>query len=313
MPTYRTLPAVPIADTGVSADATLPGLRGLARLADLRPTIVDWPRCPECGKPAARKSRRYCSLGCVRIAQGAGRIVRKHKISEQEHEAHFWERVRKTSPDQCWEWTGSKNIYGIWCYWHPDGKWVSIEAHRYLWKIILEREIPPGHNVHHVCESKFCVNPDHLELLTDAEHCRRHKRTDFFFNLVEIGQATHCLNGHEFTPENTYWDRSRKCRKCRTCYKISHLQYRENNRESLNARRRIYGNRRRRKMGITPRGPGEGSSSSKLKEIDVRQILFLRNICSWTCKQIAAQFRIVTVANIRAICAGKSWKYLQAL
>lgn len=40
MPTYRTLPAVPIADTGVSADTTLPGLRGLKSLADLRPKIV---------------------------------------------------------------------------------------------------------------------------------------------------------------------------------------------------------------------------------------------------------------------------------
>jgi DNA excision repair protein ERCC-4 len=39
MPTYRTAEAVPIADTGVSADSTLPGLRGLAKLADLRPVI----------------------------------------------------------------------------------------------------------------------------------------------------------------------------------------------------------------------------------------------------------------------------------
>jgi DNA excision repair protein ERCC-4 len=40
MPIYRTPEAVPIADIGVSADSTLPGLRGLRDLADLRPTIV---------------------------------------------------------------------------------------------------------------------------------------------------------------------------------------------------------------------------------------------------------------------------------
>jgi DNA excision repair protein ERCC-4 len=40
MPVYRTLEAIPIADTGVSAEATLPGLRGPAKLSDLRPTIV---------------------------------------------------------------------------------------------------------------------------------------------------------------------------------------------------------------------------------------------------------------------------------
>jgi ERCC4-type nuclease len=40
MPTYCTAEAVPIADVGVSVEATLPGLRGLRDLADLRPTIV---------------------------------------------------------------------------------------------------------------------------------------------------------------------------------------------------------------------------------------------------------------------------------
>ena len=40
MPAYRTLPAVPIADLGVSADSTLPGLKSLAKLSDLRPKIV---------------------------------------------------------------------------------------------------------------------------------------------------------------------------------------------------------------------------------------------------------------------------------
>jgi DNA excision repair protein ERCC-4 len=40
MPTYRTPKAAPPADTGVSADSTLPGLRGLAKLSDLRPVVV---------------------------------------------------------------------------------------------------------------------------------------------------------------------------------------------------------------------------------------------------------------------------------
>jgi DNA excision repair protein ERCC-4 len=40
MPTYVTPAAVPPVDTGVSAEATLPGLRGLRNLADLRPTII---------------------------------------------------------------------------------------------------------------------------------------------------------------------------------------------------------------------------------------------------------------------------------
>jgi DNA excision repair protein ERCC-4 len=40
MSSYRMPVVLPSPDTGVSIDATLPALRGLAKLADLRPTIV---------------------------------------------------------------------------------------------------------------------------------------------------------------------------------------------------------------------------------------------------------------------------------
>lgn len=40
MPVYRTLEVPLTTDTGVSTDSTLPGLRGLRELADLRPVIV---------------------------------------------------------------------------------------------------------------------------------------------------------------------------------------------------------------------------------------------------------------------------------
>jgi HNH endonuclease len=41
-----------------------------------------------------------------------------------------------------------------------------MEAHRYLWKVLLERSLPKGHVIHHKCENKFCVHPAHLELLS---------------------------------------------------------------------------------------------------------------------------------------------------
>ena len=40
MSAYRMPAVLPAPDTGVPADSTLPGLRGVAKLADLRPTIV---------------------------------------------------------------------------------------------------------------------------------------------------------------------------------------------------------------------------------------------------------------------------------
>jgi hypothetical protein len=35
--------------------------------------------------------------------------------------------------------------------------------------------IPPRHVVHHKCHTKLCVNPKHLEALTQREHSRRHE------------------------------------------------------------------------------------------------------------------------------------------
>lgn len=35
--------------------------------------------------------------------------------------------------------------------------------------------IPAGHELHHTCGVKRCVNPAHLEPLTPAEHKRRHR------------------------------------------------------------------------------------------------------------------------------------------
>lgn len=76
----------------------------------------------------------------------------------------------------CWLWTGAKNRSG---YGQLNvGKHVPRLAHRLaLW--LVGRDVPPGHFVHHTCEVKACVNPDHLEVLaTQREHSDRHaKRT----------------------------------------------------------------------------------------------------------------------------------------
>lgn len=59
----------------------------------------------------------------------------------------------------------------------------------------------------HLCKTKNCVNPDHLEPVTLEENQRRH-------------WGAHCPRGHEFTPENSARNSrgARLCRKCRQIY-----------------------------------------------------------------------------------------------
>jgi hypothetical protein len=60
--------------------------------------------------------------------------------------------------------------------------------------------------VDHLCRVRSCVNPDHLEPVTNAENIRRGARAT----------ASHCQHGHAFDVANTRVgnDGRRRCRAC---------------------------------------------------------------------------------------------------
>ena len=90
----------------------------------------------------------------------------------------------------------------------PDGyRVVSIDGVLYR-EHRLVVDAAPGMDVHHTCESRGCVNPDHLMVLTKAEHTRLHNT------------KTECLNGHEYTEENTHVNPTTGARRCRVCRRI---------------------------------------------------------------------------------------------
>lgn len=65
-------------------------------------------------------------------------------------------------------------------------------------------DIPDGHDIHHVYENRWCVNPDHLELIAHGAHRRLH-----------LGDC--CPQGHPKTSENLYHYKGRPygCLICR--------------------------------------------------------------------------------------------------
>lgn len=127
----------------------------------------------------------------------------------------FWLKVEKHDADcpccdGCWHWRASTNRLGYGNY-HVSRK--VIAAHRFAWMTIVG-PIPEGIHLHHRCKRPECVNPDHLEAVTPADHVRLHS-----------AERTHCKHGHELTSENTILRRGR--RQCKPCQRNMDRRYRE--------------------------------------------------------------------------------------
>lgn len=121
----------------------------------------------------------------------------------------------------CWLWTASLDKHGYGQVRHGN---TTGRAHR----VIYEAErgpIPFGLVLDHKCRNPVCVNPDHLEPVTQAENLRRSPVT-----LGSIHRAkTHCKKGHPFTPLNTRPHPSGG-RVCVACKREWDTGYRERNR-----------------------------------------------------------------------------------
>lgn len=135
-----------------------------------------------------------------------------------------WARDRITeSTTGCWIWNGASQSGGYGRAWL--GRREYQPAHRAVYEALVGH-IPTGLVLDHVCHNldtdcpggecvhRKCVNPLHLEPVTQKVNMSRAPRSVAFRN----GSKTSCVNGHEFTPENTYRRKDRKnIRECRTC------------------------------------------------------------------------------------------------
>lgn len=106
--------------------------------------------------------------------------------------------------DTCWNWHGTINARGYGVI-NDNGK--NALAHRWGYEALIG-PIPEGLQLDHLCMVTNCVNPAHLEPVTNAENHRR-----------AAASHTHCRHGHEWTPENEYWPPCGAGRECRACIK----------------------------------------------------------------------------------------------
>ena len=114
--------------------------------------------------------------------------------------------------ENCWEWKGGKTYQGYGVF-SSDNR-ESILAHRWIWTYLFG-PMPKNRVINHRCRNTSCVNPVHMEVISQSEN-------------VLVGdhyerKIMHCPRGHAYTTKNTYIQRryngnSRSCKICKAAF-----------------------------------------------------------------------------------------------
>jgi len=139
-------------------------------------------------------------------------------IKRQDPRERFFARIDKTPGHgprgDCWMWDNPSKHTGY-GFFYFQGK--QRTAHTMMLYFETGRWPDKGLDTDHLCRNRACVNPKHLEIVTRRVNAIRGECG--WKTGAKMRERTHCKNGHEFTPENTHFERKgrsikRRCRKC---------------------------------------------------------------------------------------------------
>jgi hypothetical protein len=143
--------------------------------------------------------------------------VSRGRWSEGITDAQYLEKLKSllvVQENGCWEKQGFRHVDGYGCMYYR-GK--QFRAHKLMYTLV-HGPVPKGMVVMHTCDNPPCCNPDHLKLGTYRDNNRdmfKKKR-----HVYSEAKYTHCKQGHEFSPENT-WICRKGFRHCRICQRVS--------------------------------------------------------------------------------------------
>lgn len=149
----------------------------------------------EAGQAAASKT----------IAESLASVIDGFALRKNpSHDARIMARVVKG--DGCWRWLLGHTTDGY-ARTSIGGKMVLV--HRYM----VERDrgpIPTDKKCDHLCRHRWCVNPAHIELVSDRTNTLRGDGL-----AAKNSKKTVCPKGHPYSDSNTWKGMGE--RQCRTC------------------------------------------------------------------------------------------------
>lgn len=111
----------------------------------------------------------------------------------------------------CWNWQGFINAGG---YGRVNVQGVDyrrqLQAHRVAYEL-FHGEIAEHMQIDHTCGNRRCVNPDHLEAVTQQENILRSNAP-----AAINARKTHCKRGHDLADAYITSAGGRQCRTCKS-------------------------------------------------------------------------------------------------
>lgn len=131
----------------------------------------------------------------------------------------FWNRV--CMDGDCWLWRGeiAGNGYGVLTLNYDPKDRRRSRAHVFSWEIHNKVPVPKGLCLDHLCRVRACVNPTHLEPVTQRENILRG-----ISSSALNAKKTHCKRGHPLSGENLFICQG--TRQCCICSRAKVNRYR---------------------------------------------------------------------------------------
>ena len=120
-------------------------------------------------------------------------------------------KIRIESTSGCWLWTAStRGPSSDFQYGQIRVGTQVLTAHRVVYELVVG-PVEDGMVLDHLCRNTLCVNPAHVEPVTQRVNVRRGVGT-----AAENARKTHCDRGHAMTGENLriLYNGKRCCRAC---------------------------------------------------------------------------------------------------